>query len=64
MQSDLYFDCDNCDGKFTIGFGFLGSQKDLFKYINKEKSEFDNNSECHPQMQLLSLCEVCINKIK
>jgi len=64
MQSDLYFDCDKCDGKFTIGFGFLGSQADFDKHFKKEESESDDNVECHPQMQLVSLCEVCINKIK
>ena len=64
MQSDLYFDCDKCDGKFTIGFGFLGSQSDFEKYIKKEKSELDSKEECHPQMELISLCEICINKIK
>jgi len=64
MQSDLYFDCDKCEGKFTIGFGFLGSRSDFEKYIGKPDKNKENDFECSPQMELVSLCEICLNKVK
>tara|TARA_R110001606_G_scaffold378561_1_gene538291 strand:+ start:566 stop:763 length:198 start_codon:yes stop_codon:yes gene_type:complete len=65
MQSDLYFDCDICESKFTIGFGFLGSKKDFDLYIlNKNETQDENGIECSPQMELISLCEACKNKVK
>jgi len=63
MQRDLYFECDKCDGKFTIGFGFLGSKEDFESFVKNKKSD-NIEIECSPRMELVSLCEICVNKIK
>ena len=43
----------------------LGSKKDFDLYIlNKNETQDENGIECSPQMELISLCEACKNKVK
>lgn len=70
MQSDLYFDCDNCEIKFSIGQGFLGSKEDFKVFVlskikqKKIRHESTHELECNPHMLMVSLCNNCIKKYK
>ena len=67
MQSDLYFDCDNCEIQFSIGQGFLGSKEDFEVFVSSKKQERHESThelECNPHMTMVSLCNDCIKKYK
>jgi len=63
MQSDLDFECDNCEFQFSIGQGFLGSKEDFMVFISNAISSNDD-LECNPHMPMVSLCNDCIKKLK
>jgi hypothetical protein len=57
-NDDLYWDCDKCPNRFTIGNGFIGSVNDLKYYLNKDIPK-DEIQECNPFMSFIQLCSAC-----
>jgi hypothetical protein len=64
-KDDLYWDCDDCNNKFTLGNGFIGSINDFPYQMKKEDindDSFEGLGECHPFMSFVQLCDICMKK--
>ncbi len=61
-NGDLFWKCDDCGTKFTIGNGFLGSINDFEYQMKKDelgKEDLQELGECHPFMSFVQLCNIC-----
>jgi len=62
QNDDLFWKCDDCGTKFTIGNGFIGSINDFQYQMKKEElgeDDLEGLGECHPFMSFVQLCEIC-----
>jgi len=57
------FECDECQVRFKVGQGFLGSMDD-FEFQMSDRSENFSEFECNPFMDYVQLCDECYNKRK
>jgi hypothetical protein len=55
------FLCDECEKKFSVGQGFLGSIDD-FEFQMSDRNAIQEEVECSPFMNYVQLCNDCYSK--
>lgn len=62
MTIEKTFSCDECEKKFSVGQGFLGSLND-FEFQMSDRSAINEDVECSPFMSYVQLCNHCYDNL-